>query len=86
MVMDLAQFRLYFICILVFFIGVSLLKRSAKFLTFIIALFALCEVGYLLGMTDLNNYIPLSTIFKYDMIATVKAVFLDLVSYIQMPL
>ena len=49
----------------------SSLKKALNFVGWGCAVILLIQVGYFLGTTNLNNIIPLSTLFQYDVLTAI---------------
>ena len=56
---------------LIAFIVWGLYKKALKFVGWSCAVILLIQVGYFLGTTNLNNIIPLSTLFQYDVLTAI---------------
>lgn len=56
---------------LVAFIGWNLYKKALKFVGWSCAVILLIQIGYFLSLTQLNNFIPLSSIFKFDILTAI---------------
>ncbi len=56
---------------LIAFIAWNVYRKAMKFVGWSCAVILLIQIGYFLGTTDLNNLIPLSQIFKYDILTAI---------------
>ena len=56
---------------LIAFIVWGLYKKALNFVGWSCAVILLIQVGYFLGTTNLNNIIPLSTLFQYDVLTAI---------------
>ena len=63
------------IMILIVFIIYKLFHRAYKFAWWCIGAIFMIEILYLLGLSDVNNYIPLHDIFKYDIGTSIAQLF-----------
>lgn len=56
---------------LIAFIAWNLYKKALHFVGWSCAVILLIQVGYFLSFTQLNNIIPLSSIFKFDILTAI---------------
>jgi hypothetical protein len=56
--------------VLTVFLIYAIKEKASKFIMWCIGGLLLIQIFYLLSLTNLNNYIPFGTIFKYDMFAS----------------
>lgn len=61
-----ASVESFIVVFLILFACYKLLHRAYKFVGWCLGLLVMIEICYLLGLSALNNYIPFSEIFKYD--------------------
>ena len=56
---------------LIAFIAWGLYRKALKFVGWSCSVILLIQIGYFLGSTNLNNIIPLSSVFKYDVLTAI---------------
>lgn len=56
---------------LIAFIAWNLYRKALKFAGWSCAVILLIQVGYFLSLTHVNDFIPLSTIFKFDVLTAI---------------
>jgi hypothetical protein len=59
------------VILLVGFIIYTLSQKLIKFASFAIGVLVVLELGYMFSLTQLNDIIPLSDFFKYDIVSSV---------------
>lgn len=65
----------WIIILLVGFIAWNIYRKALKFVGWSISVIFLFQVFYWLSLTGLNDVIPLSTIFKYDVLTSIAQCF-----------
>lgn len=63
------------IILIILFLVYSISKKLIDFIWWCIGLLLFIQIGYILSLTSLNNTIPLSTIFRYDILSAIAQVF-----------
>ena len=74
MIFDGLQFQRFIIVLLVIFIVISLIRKAGKFACFCISILCLMQVGFILSQTSVNDRIPLSNYFKYDVVKSITSI------------
>lgn len=65
------------IILLLIWLVTAVIRHAFKAVAWCFFLIVLIQIGYILGMTSLNDVIPFSEIFKYDVISAVANLFPD---------
>jgi hypothetical protein len=73
--------------LLILFLVKSIFEKSIKLISWCIAGILLIQIGYWLSFTGINDYIPLSSVFKYDILSSIAQLFVgtkvcDVILYI----
>ena len=74
MTFDGIYLQRFIIILLVIFIIFCLIKKMGKFACFCLSILCLMQVGYMLSNTSLNDKIPLSDYFKYDVVKSITSI------------
>lgn len=61
-----------FLCLVIVY---KITKNAGDFIGWCIGLLFIIQLGYWLSLTNLNNFIPLSSIFKYNILVAVAQCF-----------
>lgn len=70
MTLSLQGFEGLLVILLVVFIVYSVSKKMLRFASFALGVLMVMQLGYMFSLTDINNYIPLSSVFKYDIVSS----------------
>ena len=65
------------IILLLIWLVTAVIRHAFKAVAWCFFLIVLIQIGYILGTTSLNDVIPFSEIFKYDVISAVAHLFPD---------
>lgn len=65
------------IILLLIWLVTAVIRHAFKAVAWCFFLIVLIQIGYILGTTSLNDVIPFSEIFKYDVISAVANLFPD---------
>lgn len=65
------------IILLLIWLVTAFIRHAFKAVAWCFFLLVLIQIGYILGNTSLNNSIPFSELFKYDVISAVANLFPD---------
>lgn len=65
------------IILLLIWLVTAVIRHAFKAVAWCFFLIVLIQIGYILGTTNLNDVIPFSEIFKYDVISAVANLFPD---------
>ena len=65
------------IILLLIWLVTAVIRHAFKAVAWCFFLIVLIQIGYILGTTSLNDVIPFSTLFKYDVISAVANLFPD---------
>lgn len=65
------------IILLLIWLVTAVIRHAFKAIAWCFFLIVLIQIGYILGTTSLNDVIPFSEIFKYDVISAVANLFPD---------
>ena len=57
------------------FIAWGIYKKASEYIKWSLAVILFCQVMYWLGQTSMNNLIPLSSVFKYDILQAIAQCF-----------
>lgn len=74
MTFDGIYLQRFLILLLVIFIVISIIKKAGRFACFCISILCLMQVGYVLSGTPINDKIPLSNYFKYDVVKSITSI------------
>ena len=70
MVLSAQNFEGLLVVILVIFMGYSISKKMLKLASSALGVLMIMQLGYMFSLTNVNDYIPLSSIFKYDIVTS----------------
>lgn len=65
------------IILLLIWLVTAFIRHAFRAVAWCFGLIVLMQIGYILGTTSLNDVIPFSTLFKYDVISAVANLFPD---------
>lgn len=74
MTFDSIFLQRFIIILLVIFIIIAVIKKMGKFACFCISILCFMQIGYMLSSTPINDKIPLSDYFKYDVVKSITSI------------